>query len=704
MNASSQQLIITGALDIRTRFVRLLALLERTANGAADGERRVLDSVSATVRGALTEYVEGVEDVLEGGGAMTARSGSAPWPIEYRQALVAQVEAGYEKLRQEHQNAYTYVSGHSRVPEDLNHFLFRSLELSLVSKTHREAVATYPSHHMMWESSSTTRGDAGAGPVTAGILIPYSEVAAPNRWPLLVHELAHHVSPGGENSDALRTRVLKKHGLDDDGVLDDALAELQADRIAENAAGATYALAMAREAYLIRISSHSRQTGPTVKQRLEQLEYGQQIAAELPDEWHLAGGRFDRKRTVVEKPLDQSKLDKLSEILREIVPPVPQKPDATRVERAQTLLRVNDPIPSIPRAVEVPPELLAAAAAQALDVEGVQALFNAIVQDPLSDAEILEAAWAEELGQPEAEVIEKLRAPVTDTQLQKETSALDADDVRLSRSLQAAAVHRWLLKYDEEIEERARAVPLPPIPAEFKVSKVLEETSPLSDLNLVQRLAKAPTDSERLVVRPIVDPAQVGGTTIDLRLGTEWETLRTSRFRSLDPSDEQAEATDLLNQSVDEFRLAADDANGLVLHPGELLLALSLEYLALPNDLWGNLEGRSTWARLGLQVHATAGMVDAGFRGFLTLELQNNGRLPLVLYPGIRIAQMAFFPVAGIARPYGAKSGAAYLNQARVRTAFTNQHEHRARHDYMAREADAERLRTEPKPVPGDHA
>ena len=65
----------------------------------------------------------------------------------------------------------------------------------------------------------------------------------------------------------------------------------------------------------------------------------------------------------------------------------------------------------------------------------------------------------------------------------------------------------------------------------------------------------------------------------------------------------------------------------------------------LPGDLCGRLEGRSTWARQGLQVHATAGMVDAGFKGYLTLELQNTGRVPLVLYPGLRVAQMAFHPV-----------------------------------------------------------
>jgi dCTP deaminase len=298
--------------------------------------------------------------------------------------------------------------------------------------------------------------------------------------------------------------------------------------------------------------------------------------------------------------------------------------------------------------------------------------------------------------------------------LQSEMVRIEQSDVRLSRSLQAAAVHNWLIANDTQISAALPAESSPPSAGEPVVEAVpvplvsgkkpepdavppapLAESSPLSDVQLARRLTLPPGDTSRLVVRPLIDPGQVGGTTIDLRLGTEWETLRTSRFRSLDPSDDPAEVSDLLNESVEEFRLTAGEAQGLVLHPGELLLALTLEYLSLPPDLWGQLEGRSTWARVGLQVHATAGMVDAGFKGFLTLELQNTGRLPIVLYPGLRVGQMAFFPVSNIARPYSAKAGAAYTDQAKARTAFTAQHEHKARHMYIAQETQLESERSQ---------
>ncbi|MDO3401371.1 dCTP deaminase [Mycolicibacterium neoaurum] len=225
-------------------------------------------------------------------------------------------------------------------------------------------------------------------------------------------------------------------------------------------------------------------------------------------------------------------------------------------------------------------------------------------------------------------------------------------------------------------------------------SNVESEGSPLGNLSIIQRLVRPVGDSKRLVVSPIVDRAQIGTTTVDLRLGTEWEAMRAYRFDAVDPGAESAATNELLQASVEEFRLTAGQRRGLVLHPGELLLALTLEYLSLPDDLWGMLEGRSTWARQGLQVHAAAGMVDCGFSGYLTLELQNMGRIPLVLYPGLRVAQMAFFPICNdIAYSYKKKLGASYSAQHRARSAFTDQREHRARHAFMRTEIERETQR-----------
>jgi len=92
-----------------------------------------------------------------------------------------------------------------------------------------------------------------------------------------------------------------------------------------------------------------------------------------------------------------------------------------------------------------------------------------------------------------------------------------------------------------------------------------------------------------------------------------------------------------------------------VMHPGEFVLASTLEYFRLPRDLAGRLEGRSSLGRLGLQVHATAGFVDPGFHGNLTFELINSGSLPVRIAPGFRLGQMCFFPVQNVQVPYEGK-------------------------------------------------
>lgn len=240
----------------------------------------------------------------------------------------------------------------------------------------------------------------------------------------------------------------------------------------------------------------------------------------------------------------------------------------------------------------------------------------------------------------------------------------------------------------------------PPDPAEIdarlaQMSGDRLESSPLGSLALIRRLILPPEDPSRLVISPIIDSRQIGTSSIDLRLGTEWEAMRPYRFGALDPGEDPDTAAELLRRGVDEFRLTAGQRHGVVLHPDELLLALTLEYLHLPEDLCGRLEGRSTWARQGLQVHATAGMVDAGFAGYLTLELQNTGRIPLVLYPGLRVAQMAFHPVTMTAYSYRAKPSAGYSGQSKARSRFVEEPEHRYRSVYMKKEQDDERDRLE---------
>jgi dCTP deaminase len=138
----------------------------------------------------------------------------------------------------------------------------------------------------------------------------------------------------------------------------------------------------------------------------------------------------------------------------------------------------------------------------------------------------------------------------------------------------------------------------------------------------------------RLVITPLLERSQIGRGAVDLRLGTEFLLLRRTRLPGLDPAKNS-------QQDVDEMqeRVVVPFGEDVWLHPRHFVLAATLEYLRLPDDMSADVVGRSSWGRLGLIV-ATAVFVHPGFRGCLTLELVNEGDSPIALSPGLRIAQL----------------------------------------------------------------
>jgi dCTP deaminase len=192
----------------------------------------------------------------------------------------------------------------------------------------------------------------------------------------------------------------------------------------------------------------------------------------------------------------------------------------------------------------------------------------------------------------------------------------------------------------------------------------------LNELELLERLCSLNND-ERLVITPIIDAtAQFQPSSFEVRLGTEFMTWRLSRIEFLDLLQVWQDRDDDSDQSVKreaQLELAQHiekhviPYNGrFVLHPHEFALGCTLEFVGLPNDLAGRLEGKSSWGRLGLQIHATAGFVDPGFQGCLTFELQNVGKVPIPLFPGLRVAQLSFYRVNASKLPYGQKQSSNY--------------------------------------------
>jgi dCTP deaminase len=160
---------------------------------------------------------------------------------------------------------------------------------------------------------------------------------------------------------------------------------------------------------------------------------------------------------------------------------------------------------------------------------------------------------------------------------------------------------------------------------------------------------------KRIVVDPY-DEAMVQPSSIDFRLDRYFRVFENHRYPHIDPAADQSDLTRMVEPVGDE---------PFILHPGEFVLGSTLEVVTLPDDLAARVEGKSSLGRLGLLTHATAGFVDPGFSGHVTLELANVATLPIKLYPGMKIGQLCFFQLSSPAEhPYGsAKYGSRYQGQ-----------------------------------------
>ena len=172
---------------------------------------------------------------------------------------------------------------------------------------------------------------------------------------------------------------------------------------------------------------------------------------------------------------------------------------------------------------------------------------------------------------------------------------------------------------------------------------------------LSDRDIKAEIDTERVRLEPY-DPGMIQPSSIDVRLDKFFRLFDNHKYPVIDPAKDQPELTRLVEVDPDD---------GFVLHPGEFVLGSTLETVTLPDDLAARVEGKSSLGRLGLMTHATAGFVDPGFSGHVTLELSNVATLPIILWPGMKIGQLCFFRLSSPAEnPYGsAKYGSHYQGQ-----------------------------------------
>tara|TARA_Y100000310_G_C20656728_1_gene802359 strand:+ start:1518 stop:2075 length:558 start_codon:yes stop_codon:yes gene_type:complete len=171
---------------------------------------------------------------------------------------------------------------------------------------------------------------------------------------------------------------------------------------------------------------------------------------------------------------------------------------------------------------------------------------------------------------------------------------------------------------------------------------------------LSDRDIKASINSGKLKIQPYHEDA-VGPCSLDLSLGTSFRIFKNSDHTHIDPKEGIPD---------DIMELTTKETEPFIIHPGEFVLASTMEKVTIPNNLIARLEGRSSWGRLGIVIHSTAGKIDPGFEGNITLEVANLSNLPVSLHPGTKIAQLTFETLLSPSeKPYNKYEKAKYMHE-----------------------------------------
>lgn len=186
---------------------------------------------------------------------------------------------------------------------------------------------------------------------------------------------------------------------------------------------------------------------------------------------------------------------------------------------------------------------------------------------------------------------------------------------------------------------------------------------------LSDRDINAELDAGRIGLDPL-DRGMVQPSSVDVRMDRYFRLFSNHKYPFIDPAEEQPDLTHLVE---------AEPSEAFILHPGEFVLASTFETVTLPDDVAARLEGKSSLGRLGLLTHSTAGFIDPGFSGHVTLELSNMATLPVALWPGMKIGQLCYFRLSSPAEhPYGSgATGSRYQGQRGPTASRSHQNFHR---------------------------
>ncbi len=172
----------------------------------------------------------------------------------------------------------------------------------------------------------------------------------------------------------------------------------------------------------------------------------------------------------------------------------------------------------------------------------------------------------------------------------------------------------------------------------------------LSDREIKERLAR-----NEIIIRDI-SQEQIGSCSVDLRLGNGFRIFKHAEVTHVDPKEGISDALMelVIKQNEEPF----------IIHPGEFVLGSTVEYVKIPRDLVARLDGRSSWGRLGIIIHSTAGSVQPGYAGQLTLEIANISKVPVKLWPGARICQLTFEQLSSPCETAYGEKNSKYMEQS----------------------------------------
>ena len=275
-----------------------------------------------------------------------------------------------------------------------------------------------------------------------------------------------------------------------------------------------------------------------------------------------------------------------------------------------------------------------------------------IVETFNSVQEIIQSAWIYKSKYLNANISSWI-STLTDESFDKDIEPLfdlilneyNSFDQSILKSIQ---VSEWFALFDEKFDDEKRR-------QHVETIKVTKENLGVGMQLVDHEIYRAIKEKEIRII-PLMDPKQIGSTSVDIRLGTSFQYYYPNQFGILDFTQEESmQSTQKSTKSID-----LDFLQSTTLAPGHFLLGHSMEFIVLSDKISAQLDGRSSFARSGLEIHMTAGFVEPGYRGVLTFEFFNAGSNPIRLFPGMRIGQLRFIPVNEPAEGYSTKREAKY--------------------------------------------